>query len=461
MNTKQKSEIIESIYDRLLYTLLTCSIATRPSLLVLSKNQQSIYRAIRSAIQAKHIKEYSTSIKVSNRRKKITYYGITRTGINYLSRICHELPRDMSWVQAIPWQEKSVSIFGEDRTGARIYRYLRMSTANIFFSSMGAEVWPLFIESSDSDKKTGIEESSYIEISTKNADNANVNYISILKSAGESTAVDDDGNAKQPAKSQGIQLGVILKELFQIFKESEQNHNGSIKNHDALIKFAHSKKMSQLLYTGKDMRSEKGIIWGRETGIVESPLKTVLIYTGDKRGMSWSKFHTDIERREYRKFNAVSTYHNINVESNLAMLIVDNPKMFADLFFNTKGRRREEQFGGSFTSMIVVPDNREGIANAYHYLMTDTRAFNEQIVEDAIQSGVFMKRTGRYDSIFPLQDLKGTNIAIGVYLDGIQIRKIRDAADILNQPFGVICYAWQREYYERVLPETKFIIMED
>lgn len=455
MDIKQKAEISESIYDRLLYTLLTCSIATRPALLVLSKNQQSIYQAISKALQVKHIKEYSTSIKVASRRKKITYYGITRAGVNHLSKIRYKLPEDMSWVQTIPWQEKTVSLFGEDRTGTRIYRHLRISTANIFFGSMGAEIWPLFIETNDTVVKTGDwPGNNELESVT----------VSPEKNKGNDPGVDclvgiDD--AKPFTKPRSIQLSMILKELFRIFEASEQNCNGSIKNPGASIKFTHSRKMSQLLYGDEDSLIAKNTIWGRETGIVESPLKTVLIYTGDKRGMSWSKFHTDIERKEYRQFNAASAYHNIALDNGLTMLIVDNPKMFADLFFDTKGKRHGEPFGGNFASMIVVPDNRAGIENAYQYLMTDTKLFYKSIIDDAIQSGGFMKRAGKYDSIFPLQDVKGTSIAIGVYIDGIQIGKIKEAAGVLRKPIGVICYEWQREYYRRVLSDTKFIIMEN
>lgn len=481
MPVKHKEENQESVYVRLLYTLLTCGISTRPALLVITKDQSSVYQAIDKAVRAKHIKEYSVTIKVNNRNHKLTYFGITKHGVNYLSRIDSKLPEEMSWVQAIPWQEKNIDLFGSSRMSARTYRHLRTSVANVFFGAAGAETFPLFVKPPTQDDDD-IDDPAEVEIQTEDFELtpfANSDFIYPESDGWEGTPeldptelseaillpeqrkeVADHEFAKPPEKSQRVPLGLILEELFKTFEGTEQNFNGAIKNPGSEIKFYHSRKLSQMFAEKQHQPSVKNTIWGRETGIVESPLKTVLVYTGDKRGMSWSNFHMEIERREYNQFGSVSTYHNVDKMSTPAILLVENPKMFKDLYDDTKGKRRKEPFGNKLGSLLIIPDNRDGVGNAYQYLTTNTDDLNSKIINDAIQSGAFIKRVGRYDRVYPLKTVNGINMAIGVYIDGIQIRMMQEANENLKEPYGVICYGWQSEYYKRVLKDVEIIVIE-
>lgn len=452
---------------RLLYTLLTCGISTRPALLVITKDQSSVYQAIDKAIKAKHIKEYSVTIKVNSRNHKLTYFGITKHGVNYLSRTDSKLPEEMSWVQVIPWQEKNIDLFGGgSRMSARTYRYLRTSAANVFFSAMGAEVFPLFVKPPTPDDDD-MDDPAEVEIQTEDfelAPFASEDFTSPESDGWEGAPELDSRELRKsilpPEKSQRIPLGLILEESLKTFESTEQNFNGSIKNPGSEIKFYHARKLSDLMRENGIQLSAKNSNWGRETGIVESPLKTVLVYTGDKRGMSWSSFHMEIERREYNQFGSVSTYHNVDKMTTPAMLLVENPKMFKDLYDDTKGKRHKEPFGNKLGSLLIIPGNRDGVENAYQYLTTNTDDLNSKIINDAIQSGAFIKRIGKYDRVYPLKSADGINIAIGVYIDGIQIRMMQEANEHLKEPYGVICYGWQSEYYKRVLKDVEIIVIE-
>jgi hypothetical protein len=163
--------------------------------------------------------------------------------------------------------------------------------------------------------------------------------------------------------------------------------------------------------------SVRDVISGRYSGVAESFYKSVLIYTAPVFGMGWSKWYVNKEITVFeiwKKAKSITSelYRFSNGPS--AALIVQNPKQFANLYFDVDHERRQsqERFGGEFQQLYILPLNDDGIKHFRLLMATDDVSFDGQTVNDAIKSGNFVKNKGAYFSLFPLLNEKGQRTAL-------------------------------------------------
>lgn len=229
-----------------------------------------------------------------------------------------------------------------------------------------------------------------------------------------------------------------------------------------------------VFYTGnciKSMYGEKNnsisvrdVISGRYSGVAESFYKSVLIYTAPVFGMGWSKWYVNKEITVFeiwKKAKSITSelYRFSNGPS--AALIVQNPKQFANLYFDVDHERRQsqEKFGGEFQQLYILPLNDDGIKHFRWLMATDDVSFDGQTVNDAIKSGNFVKNKGAYFSLFPLLNEKGQRTALGFQLDAKKMLQIEATAKALpKETFQILCLDWQETYYHAVMPDNVFTV---
>ena len=143
------------------------------------------------------------------------------------------------------------------------------------------------------------------------------------------------------------------------------------------------------------------------------------------------------------------------------MLLVENPKHFADLVLDTKKKLREgETFANRFTSFVFIPINADGAQQAKEYMSAPTKTYIKNLADLAIQSGVYKQNKEGHTDLFPLVTQDDMPVFVGVFMDVIPIHRITKLLSISEFEFGILCYPWQIAYYERVLPKAKFLTME-
>lgn len=79
------------------------------------------------------------------------------------------------------------------------------------------------------------------------------------------------------------------------------------------------------------------------------------------------------------------------------------------------------------------------------------------MVESAIASGLY-RRNPSASNLFPLVNSGGVRMAIGLFIDAIQIRNLIAAYETDKKPMGIVCYEWQQDYYRRVVPDGTLLM---
>ena len=198
---------------------------------------------------------------------------------------------------------------------------------------------------------------------------------------------------------------------------------------------------------------------GRYSGIVDSKKKSVLLYTAPPAGgLSWTKWRVDKEELCYRiwvKLHQQENLTEIRRSGSCAALIVDNPKTFYRLYYNTDKTPSSKSltFGDPFAHFYILPSTPEG-AHQLHWLMTtNDEDVNRQLISKAVKSGRFSQNLQFFVGLFPLINQYKDYTALGFHLDAKVIHTIEQKArENSDKNYCILCFAWQAEYYEKVMP---------
>lgn len=441
------------LYPRLLYILATCAYVTRPYLLTLSANPQSAYRTISKALKNGHIRESVAKTKIASKPRNTTYYNITPSGLDYLISQAYMLPENMGWLKCIPKRTGRLILNGRKLSNDRVVRYLTTSGATVFTTMSGAEANPVFVTQAVNIGEAEDRESENVKREPKN--------VKPPTGTREAEREPDDESETEPTTPvrKENELEIIVTSAMQNYKSIEQNFNGTISPTSTGLYFTNSIEIKTRL-TQTNQRQEEYHA-GRYTGILESPLKTVLMYAGNRAGMNWTKWTLKSELPVYHAYaNKFSHYHNIKATENHGVMLVENARLFADLYLDGKKKRRGEEFAEGFSSFVIIPVNRTGTEQLNAYMFTDMEQYETELVELALNSGVYKKNETGHTELFPLMDNKGTPMCIGTIIDAVRINRIRKLREVTMFEYGIICYEWQIDYYSRVLPEAKFMTIE-
>ena len=425
----------------ILYLAVSCVYVPRKYLSVLGCSDSYLSRAIKSAIGKGFITKSVITERVRYRNVQEEFYQITGEGLHYLAKRKATLPEEIQWVgELFSWVKNFAWLKERPLKGSQqMRRYLSVSGTAVFCAAAGCCV-PLVFPSNRVD-------SCELDIDLDDDDMA-----FFIGEAERRNAAEDTGNEK-------VTLTGELLRFIESEKGREQNPNGILMNRNSDLVFTNVFEMKRKL---REALGQNGnYSGGRFTGVVEGPLKSVLLYEGKRKGMSWSKWITDLDLRTYRAYiNRVSHDKNHQPGFESGAILVKNAKMFADLVLKKYGKKqRDEKFANGFSSFMFFPINAIGAQQFSSYLRIDLNAHYEKVISDAIESQAFKRNVGTYQWYFPLITMDGVRMMIGTFLDGVKIQKILDIQEIDPFPFGVICFAWQQDYFRRIFPNALFFTL--
>lgn len=412
-STKQRptKEEYDRTYTTLLFNTLIFGVVSRPYLMTLMPSQSTAYRVIAVAEEANHIRQYSAMGTASwGRRQEFHFYGITKEGIQFLVDHYMVLPPEKQWVQFL---DPSVRLRAKGlcSTERSMKRYLGVSGTAYMMAVLGIDAEPI----SPSMRPTEF---------------------------GQDTGGELD---RCIAEAKGKYIG------------QKQNLNG-MQSQQTDLKFSNAMQVKTALV--QLMGDPTPFYAGRYTGILESPLRSVLIYVGNKEGMAWSKTALKPEVLAYRAFvNRVSGVNTVEVGDTQGILFVENAKMFADIYLDKAGCRRGGPFAAGFRSFIIFPISRIGLEQLEQYMYTDLKEYEQELADAAVRSGLYTenKDASRCGGLFPLKNQRGTPMYIGTFLNTVTLSKLRRIAKTPGADVGIICYEWQIDYYRRVVPKATFM----
>lgn len=216
-------------------------------------------------------------------------------------------------------------------------------------------------------------------------------------------------------------------------------------------RFTSAAKMLEALRRENAFRT--GYVFGRYSGLIEAPERNALVYVGGPRGMAWEANQLRNELLPYKRYlktNAMSGEAEPNMN---AILLVPNAKTLGDIWHDKKARRSEaEELGSDLSQFIAAPLTYEG-REAVRSWLDYGPALEDEIIASA-------KASGRYEagpsSLLPLKR-NGNAIYVGAHIDLNKMRKLkRHLERSPEERVKILCYKWQKPYYEKNLGEIPF-----
>ena len=429
-----------SVRNLVLFFGASCGYVPRRYVRVFTPALTYPHSAIQSALKNDLITITPLIERVSYKKRKDEYIQLTTKGFRYLSEHADKFPDELRWVGAIYKEAIACKIVRENCVNDqdKMRRYLSVVGATIFTAASGCQVSTPFPQSRTAQGREN-EEGLFLLDDGIGSDGVSITDI---ETGSEQSML--------PRKTQAE----IIEEIIRNKNEPEQNLNGVIFNRGSELIFTNSYEMKRLISSTRV--DTTAYMSGRFTGVVESPLKSVLMYEGRRTGIGWSKWQTEYDLKPYRLFSiGKSHYRNFKADRQLGAMLVKNAKMFSDLMHDKAGKRKTgERFAEGFSSFIIFPIDYIGTVQFSAYMSTDMKEYHAGMIESAVLSGFYQRNSGMYPTVFPLKSNSGIPTTVGTFIDAIKIQKILSILEASPFQFGVICYEWQCDYYRRVFPET-------
>ena len=451
-----------SCYDTVLYTLLYFNYATRKTLLVLDFSDVAIYAAIKKGIQEKTISESSIRYRrgKGERHHVLTYLTITAKGIRYLAANCG---RVVPWLCYLPNNICHVRIRGVRCTMTQVEGFTRMSAAAQLASAIGAYVEPLYLTPANIDVKaerpgSGESEDLLIEDSwwlMEDAESTDAAMAAEELGTSDDIGTDDSGN-------QGALLSEIVLEAMR-----RAEAGNSIKKENRGLCFQTSRTLKSLLggsVQGSNKNSlARDLMMCRNSGLLESCSNSVLVYVAGAMGMDWRE---RIVRKELAMQSAYakmfSSFGPIRHDARHGVLVVSNEKTLADLYHDKQKRRTEgERIGDYFDHFWVVPLDANGKDDLRQIMTSDLEADREALIDAAVNSGIYERNFRLSPTLFPLVNHDGLLVADGTLMDLVMVNSIESLSKRMpDMRYGVLCRPNQLPYYQRIMPQASFMLMQ-
>lgn len=434
-----------SCRNRMLYAVASCGYIKKNYLVAMAQDSSLAYRELNTIIIRGWISEVTTYEKVNSRKRRLKYYAITKEGLQHLAMLANKFPEEAQWIRVLEKETQNLRLNKEKELFQRdrMLRFLSISSASTFAAQAGCEVKAPTIADSES------EISDDLILSAEEREE-------VERFSDEETAELSEINSKDIIRKTRMEL---LRLIFEN-EGQEQNNNGIIYNPTSDLKFLSASEVKRstasLRKEGEPFRE------GRYTGLLVSPFHSVLLYEGKQSGMAWSRWIIEGDLRSYRSYvRLMSSMSLEKLERPEGAILVKNAKMFEDLFLDKRGKHKSgEYFGNGFSAFYVFPVSSVGAKHLNEFLTTDITKRKNMVMVSALASGLFTENDDAYAADFPVLNQNGIQMAIGTFIDAIQLHRIINIQKQLNKPVGILCYEWQKNYYCRVLPEdTQFMTL--
>lgn len=401
------------------------------SILAKYERQKTIF--LTKAISLGHIRNihFTEREKGTNNRKSIDGYTITKEGIRYLR---NNYPHP--WFATMTDEEIDVMDIYQNAEKSRVgrLRVMTQSAAVAMAMRAGAEI-PL-------DTFTDL------------------NIYMPQDDDGEEE-LDESDNETQPGH---IAMFAYLKNTLTeyVYRELQYKQTEFASQEPSLV-FHATAKIKQHAGQANKYSTATEYLRARMKGVIDTNTKSVFIYISPLFSMRWDKWVVTPEINAYRLWtrnNDMVSQEQVKVSGNCAGMIVKNAQSFVRLYKDAKSQSEashgEASFGGPFDHFYIYPHS---IIGADHMRWTST------VIDKDVQSAFieyFVNEQGFSDNdheMFSLVNTNGDKTAIAFTFDVKDLLQIeRVAAFAKDENFAVVCFPWQKEYYERVLPSNVYYI---
>ena len=438
----------------------------------------TIYYAIQRGLNEKTISTSSIRYRRGKGERKhiLTYLTITQSGIHYLATRCTQ---HVEWLKYLPNDLAKVRIRGVRCAMIQVERFTRMSIAAQAANAIGASVKPMYLTTG---KETAIGNSipgqagSETGVLSSNDETAWWMDEALVGDSLDDIFLDEDCEAEDDAdvffeddtintfgdREPQLLLSTIVHNAM---KEAETTNRYPNEKQD--IVFHSSREIKSVLNSNIKTTSStlvsRDLMICRYSGLLESCFNSLLLYVPNAMGMDWRERIVRKELATQMAFAKLfSKFGPIRYDHQHGAVLVQNEKMLGDIFFDKQHRRSEnEVLGRAFNKFYVIPLDKGGMKDLSTIMTKDLNKIHQQLVEAAVQSGVYQKNDKLSAELFPLQNQDGVLIADGTIMDLVQINAIEAlAVHIPDLKYGVLCRERQLPYYQRIMPKAYFMLVE-
>lgn len=357
---------------------------------------------------------------VHNRKKRSIYYEITPKGIEYLNYTEGNKYPWLAYTTELYRSGYQLLLYGESKTKMQFYRSLMTKDAELMFREYAAK--------------------------------GKLAYY-LCNSAMQS----DEPSQKD--EREPLLLQEIIKKAAQQYYEPL---NETIVNESAV---------DGIFIDSRTIASHTKATGGKITfastaiGVYLSHNTSFICFHATHYGTTWSKEATKAEILRDGKFAESIGYRNLSFGIGNALMIVDNPSQFAELFLN-KWKRKRHYIGGTpsigepFPSLYIIQNNRSGVAQLRRLLTYGAGMFR------TILATVYYRHRGYLNWMEDIAALlpcsyQGTLLFIGSAMDAVAISKAYRLYDQGQRNFGIYCEPCQKRWYEELMPELSILTSQD
>lgn len=447
-----KNDILEKkmkLKEWVLYEALRYQ--TVPKEAISSGFKSNVYfsRAINSLMSDGLLKEKIYKVRKGTRTWTTRYYLITKKGMSYL---CEH--SKVEWLNDISEQEiLSACTVGSNTASSQMKKNIQIAESAIMSELAGAET-------------AEIRKPRKIEFKKDGA--------MFVFDDGD---FDDDDSDAESKKESGKQQKRFIDIAYESLLRNEKKTQGQErieyrKNYRpesvAYIRYVDSRQAKELL-APNDMAVEHLRDYDRcaFNGVLDSQFKSVFIFSPYDIGFKWNYWATNVDSRLGTLWAKLNAFRRPEYDPPITVLekadgafMIKNRRHFVQVYTDeAKVRSETTKLGSGFRRFYCIPKTSEGVAQLRYLMLTDDDEYNNAIVNNICRGDGYRKNVEWQKDLFPIIDGQDTYIAIGTQLDIRKMQLMEAVKENVKERLrmGIICFAWQAEYYEAIFPDAKII----
>ena len=346
------------------------------------------------------------TVKSQNRKYAVTYKAICPKGVQWLIDNCSD---EYPWLRYLP-NPVPKFVLTTGTNSENLNRFLKSISASIIFSNFGIKTFKRSVQTNTSSAKS-------------------VNFQKMVS------------EAKEQYEQDKIQHGI----------KTESN-----KKYEDI--YFHSRDISQYFKLTKDEIQQYK--FSTHTGLLISRGKSYFVYTSTPRGIKFNSSSVNrarISATHYLFTNSITNEQYGAVQRGI--IFCKNSKEF-ELTFKTnkqvekkKGFVKGETLKQMFHKLFLLPVCRESM-----YTLDEILTYQDDLHERAISE--LMRRDTQFkkvkNSVFEMQ-YNNCETLVGIDMDIIKLQNVYDVIteeQNRDKTYVIVCYEWQKEYYERIMPDN-------
>lgn len=368
--------------------------------IILTKNTHDLNRLLKRTVKSKLLSERKFKTEAGY---NIKYYAITPSGLEWIKNNCSE---DLPWVKELMTPIPKFYLT-QIRNHDSLYKFLKSITVSVILKQF--------------DVKTI---QSYITKQIKEC--TSIPYKKLIYNA-KRISQDKIINGKTSPEKKIYIHSKDFRDYFTISKE--EAHQYAFSNH---------------------------------TGVLLFRLTSYLIYTSTPDGIRiLSKGTERYQRAVAEQFSKINAQNYTEKQSKNGIIFCKNAREWVKTFnqniFIDTNRKKQINIRGLFDNLYCLPITKD-MMSILENILEYNGDYRERIIEYLLSSDKDFKYTNQFF-------YKGCEASMGLDMNLSWLQRIYNQASLeenRNKTFYIVCNTWQREFYEKVMPENiKYYIYEN